>query len=130
MQAIDSESLSEFMNRFVSFYDAIIRQIQHRYLPRTQQTTIILSTRDQNSEQLWSNVTLVATGVSEVLFRECKSTRVILSDGLTLKWLDSRLWCDFSPYCSDAPETQDYFRRSDFYLICEELSWVAEPYCE
>jgi hypothetical protein len=130
MTTLDPHSLSEFLDRFWAFNDAVIRRIQHCYIPGgTQQSSITLSTKDQDSENDWSNVTLVITGVSEILFREGVSTRQVLSDGLSLKWINGQFWCDFSPHSSD-PEDEAEIRRSDFYIAGATLNWTVAPYAE
>jgi hypothetical protein len=64
-----------------------------------------------------------------MLFREGGSTRVILSDGLTLRIIEAKIWCDFSPYCSE-PDSVDDFRKSDFYVVGASVRWEVQPYCE
>jgi|GEM_PF-1591425 len=58
--------------RFWSFNEAVLRQIQHRYLPEGKQQSLVnLSAKDQNAENGWSNMmTLILTGVSEILFEK------------------------------------------------------------
>jgi hypothetical protein len=130
MTILTESTLVDFLDRFNSFNDAIIRRIDHRYgASGQQQTTLTLSTQDKQSEVGWSNVVIVMDNVAEILFREGASTRQILSDGLTVAWFQGNVWCDLSPYCTD-PETMEDFKQSDFYISGQNITWSVESYCE
>ncbi len=130
MNKLDQPSHREFLDRFNSFNDAVVRRVEHRYgASGRRQATLIISAQDQQSEAGWSNVVLVIDDVSEIAFREGKSTRQVLSDGLTIAWINGDVWCDLSPYSSE-PATVDDFRRSDFYVSGEALTWRTDQYSE
>jgi hypothetical protein len=130
MNKLDETLLREFLDRFNSFNDAVVRRVGYCYdASGHRQATLTISTQDQQSDAGWSNVVIVIDNVSEIAFREGKSTRQILSDGLAVCWFDGDVWCDLSPYSSE-PDTVDDFRRSDFYVVGEALAWRVEQYSE
>lgn len=130
MGKLEVSSVREFLNRFNSFNDAVVRRVEHRYgTSGRRQTTLIISTQDQQPDSGWSNVVIVIDNVAEIALREDRSTRQVLSDGLSIAWFDGAVWCDLSPYSSE-PVTVDDFRRSDFYVSGETLTWRAEHCCE
>jgi hypothetical protein len=128
MFTLDLSSLPEFLERFYSFNDALIRRVEHRYLASGgRETTLTISGRDQQSSTGRSNVVVVISEVSEICFREGNSTRQVLSDGMTVAWFDGVVWCDLSPYTSE-PDSIDDFRKSDFYVVGKVLTWRIEAY--
>jgi hypothetical protein len=130
MDTLEPGKESDFLDRFCSFNDAVVRRLEHRYeASGRRQAILTVSARDQESGQGWSNVVIVIDGVSEIGFREGKSTRQVLSDGLILTWFQGHVWCDLSPYTSE-PGSIDDVRRSDFYVAGEVLKWRSEPYSE
>lgn len=130
MRTVEPDTLPGFLTRFCSFYDSVIRRFEYCYCRGgTQQLTIELSAQDLEAAQGWSTVILVLSDVSEILFREGGSTRVVLSDGLSLQWIDNQLWCDLSPYSSEITSIAD-LRRSDFYAVGSTMMWKVETYSE
>jgi len=130
MNVLDPLSTRAFLDRFNSFYDAVIRRIEYRFnVPEQRRATLIISTQDQQSDTGWSNVVIVIGKVSETAFREGNSTRQILSDGFHITWIDGFAWCDFSPYSSKIDSLDD-LRKSDFYVAGESFAWQTEPYSE
>ena len=130
MHQLEESSLRQFLDRFNSFNDAVLRRLEHRYSASgRRQATLTISTQDQQSDAGWSNVVIVIDNVGEITFREVKSTRQVLSDGLSIAWFDGDVWCDLSPY-SSGPITVDDFRRSDFYVSGGSVTWRTEHFCE
>jgi hypothetical protein len=130
MTPLSPDHTSKFLERFVSFNDALLRSVTHSYFPDgTQISSLSLSAKDIDSSDGWSNVTLVIFDVKEIVFREGPSTRQILSDGLSVKWIDGRVWCDFSPYASN-PQNESDFRRSDLFVAGTHAAWTVGPYTE
>jgi hypothetical protein len=130
MNDLSFASVHEFLGRFHSFHDSVVRRVEHRYSPSGQrQTTLTISAQDQQSGTGWSNVIVQINDVLEIGFREGKSTRQVLSDGMTIVWLDGDVWCDLSPYASE-PASADDFRQSDFFVAGKALSWRVDQYSE
>lgn len=130
MPSLDEHSITEFLDRFWSFNDSVIRRIRHCYITGLdQRTCITLSAHDKNAADGWSNLSLMITGVSEVVFRQGNSCVQVLSGGLIIKWLNGRLWCDFSSFNGENATEQD-FRSSDFYVVGQAIVWNVEPYSE
>jgi len=126
MNRLDQSSAHEFLNRFNSFNDAVVRGVEYRYdASGFRRMTLTVSTQDMEADTGWCNVIVVINKVSEIAFREGLSTRQILSDGLTLSWFNGKVWCDLSPHASE-PVTADDFRRSDFYVVGESFAWRVE----
>ena len=129
MQTLNRDTSAQFLRRFCSFNDAVIRRIEHHYAASGQKRTIVtLSARDQETDQGWSNVVIVIDGVSEIAFREGKATCQVLSSGLAVTWFRNNVWCDYSP--SIEPKSIEEFRQSDFYIVGKCFEWQVQSYSD
>ena len=121
--------MPEFLKRFYSFNDAVIRGLELHYAASgKKRVSVTLSARDEESGQAWCNVVVVIDDVSEITFREGRATCQVLSSGLVVMWLDESVWCDFSP--SIEPNSIEEFRQSDFYVVGRVVTWRADPYSD
>lgn len=130
LNTLREEDAPDFLHRFDSFNDSVIRRIEHQYCKQDgQRTSVIISARDVMAPKQWSNVTFTASHVSELTLREGRTTCVVISFGIVLKWIDGKVWCAFSPYFTEM-ESIDDFRRSEFYLVASSISVTINPYSE
>jgi hypothetical protein len=130
MNTLSGDSIDSFLSRFGTFNDSVLRKVEHRFAANgSRQAEVVISAQDQRVELGWSNVIISFADVFEFLFREGKSTRQVLSDGLKIVLLDGKLWCDFSPYSTEG-ESIDDFRRSDFYVVAAGINWDVVGYSE
>jgi hypothetical protein len=130
MTVLDKETLPDFLDRFQSLNDAIIRLLEY-HLPKTggKRLTVTLSTQDSDGDGGWSNVRMTFDAVSELNLRDGNFALQVLSDGLSVAWIDNLLWCDFSPYAPE-PASVDEYRRSNFSVAATTCTWQVEPYKE
>jgi len=128
MNQLRPDTLDEFQNRFHTCDDAVIHSVLFRYEPSgDRQLEIVLSSQDAIDAAGRSNVLIKFKDVVEYLHRENNSTCVVLSDGLTIRWIDGLLYTSFSSsLCS--PETAEEFRMSDLYVVSHSCTWESFVY--
>lgn len=125
MRVLTPDSIQEFVSRFCHCDDAVLQSVVVEMATETGTSVLInLLTKDLKSSSMWSILTISLKGVSEFLFREGKSSRVVLSDGLTVLFCGSRVWLDLSPYSSKSTDIEDV-RKSDLYFSAHEACWDA-----
>ena len=107
MEVLDKETLPDFLARFQSLNDAVIRDIEYRF-PRSgdKMLTVTLSTQDSFGNGGWSNIRMIFRAVSELNLRDGNFAMSVLSDGLSVRWFDHLIWCDYSPGAPE-PESAD-----------------------
>ena len=71
MQVLDKEALADFLARFQSLSDAVIRDIRYHF-PKSgdKQLTVTLSTQDRFGHDGWSNIRITFGAVSELNLRD------------------------------------------------------------
>ena len=130
MNLLTADSLDAFLRQFYHLNDGVIRRLEFVYQPSgTRQVIVVLSSQDSDSPSGWSNLLLRLDAVSEFVLREGQTTCQILSDGMTIKWIDKTLFVSFSSSMAE-PESDTDFRQSDCYAACHDLSWEIMPYAE
>jgi hypothetical protein len=127
MNQLRPDTLDEFQNRFCTCDDAVIRSVLFRYAPFARQLEIVLSSQDAIDAAGRSNVLIKFQDVVEYLHRENNSTCAVLSDGLTIRWIDGLLYASFSSSLCE-PETAEEFRMSDLYVVCHSCTWESLVY--
>jgi hypothetical protein len=63
--------------------------------------------------------------VAEMVFREGNHSLRVMRHGLSLDWLEGRVWLAFQPYSAEMTSVEDY-RRSYFYMAGQSCSWRVE----
>jgi hypothetical protein len=130
MPTVQPRDLAEFLDRFLSFNDAVLRRVEHRFLSSgTQRCVVTLSAQDRESARGWSNVVVTVEQVSELTLREGKTSCQVLSDGVIIKWFEGVTFLVFSATASD-PETVEEVRQSDFYVAGVSFAWEVGPFAE
>ncbi len=128
---LHQDGLEDFLSRFASFNDGIVRNVAFGFHSAVAGSTIAitLSVKDSRDGNGWSNLLLTASDVEEVVFREVRSTVQILSDGIHIGWFDGLIYCDLCPF-SPPPESPDEVRKSSFYFFARAVSYEVRPYQE
>ncbi len=129
MIRLTPDTINEFLERFYSLYDSVIRKIEYCYMSSgIQEANIIISSQDKNNSLGWSNLRFFLSGVSEFTLHEGRTTCQILSDGIHIKWIENSIYISFAS--SSEPITTDEFRQSDLFAVCLSLFCDILPYSE
>jgi len=130
MPTVQPHTLAAFLDRFLTFNDAVLRRVEHQFLSSgTQRSVVTLSAQDRESAKGWSNVVVTIEQVSELTLREGKASCQVLSDGLVIKWFEGVTFLVFSANTPE-PETLEQLRQSDFYIAGVSFSWEVGPFRE
>lgn len=124
----------DFLERFYSFYDSIIREIEVHFRSKLEPTRarIFISSRDKEatSEKNWVNVVIEISEVSDFAFVEnSKESYQVLSNGLHILNDHEFIMIDFG-YHIETPENYDEFRQSKFFIVGKEMTWSVMDYKE
>jgi hypothetical protein len=130
MNSLTPDTLDAFLRRFSRLNDGVIRHIEFVYPPSGKRhVAMTLSLKDAESSSGWSNLLLRMNSLSEFVLREGRTTCQILSDGVSIRWINGTIFVSFSSFMP-SPETAAEFRQSDCYGACLDLSWDVVPYAE
>lgn len=130
-QTTDSLGMTELLDRFYSFHDALLRRIEFSFSAQasTEYARVVVSARDSHLAGEWVNVEFHLNRLVEYRLARHRSDIQVLSDGIRFAAIDEAYFLDFSPWC-DEPETIEDFRRSDFFVGASEYRWFITPYTE
>lgn len=131
---IKNEQVDEFLNRFYSFYDSIIRNLNISFRNSLHPTKIeiVISCKDRNLEtdDAWVNVTLEIFDVTEFSFYQSgQEDYQVISNGIHILYLDETYYFDFG-YHIDKPDNVYELKESKFYVAGKELKWNVSHYQE
>ncbi len=128
MNDLTVDSLQYFLDRFLTFHDAVLRSCT--VLLSTQSNTlscdICIEAQDDESPSGWSTVTLRLHGLKVIHFDRRSSGIEVLSFGLQVFFLSDtvRVYLDPDPIHEAMLELHD----SLAYVIGTSLEWKAEFY--
>src|SRR5258708_4658577 len=95
-----SEAAQQFKRRFHNCDDGVIRQVHVIFRSgssRPSRVDVVLSARDSRSKD-WVNVSLAFLDVLEFSFNEGNISYQVMSEGLTIIFLDGFIFVNFYPY--------------------------------
>ena len=125
------ENTAEFLERFNTFYDGIIRSLQLDFISDPGGVlTIKIEVRDAQRDlaEGWiSIVTFQIEKLKEACIRSPEASYLSLDDGLHLSWHDDVAWFDVG-WLSDPPRNIDELRTSYVYAVASYIWWRADPY--
>ena len=131
MTALNKLTVSEFLNRFYSFNDGVLRKIEVSYMDNGRRNvSALIATRDANENQNdgWVCVRLVISQVADFCFSEtAKSSAQVLSQGIHICWFDDNIGIDFGHFI-DFPSSLAELKSSSCFAVGLSLEWAVEPY--
>jgi hypothetical protein len=123
---VTAELAPEFLERFWSFNDAVIRRIVLD-LTRSaagRRAVIDVMARDQRHNEDWVLCSIEIRGLVEFEMKEGpKGSYQVLSDGLKMAWQGDLAFLDFGTN-SDTPDIEE-IRTGGFYLAGNEVRWTV-----
>lgn len=134
MEALERQNIDEFLVRFNSFYDAILRsiciQLRSRGQPSKVEFEISVQDNEREEHDAWVNIHFCVEGSSEIVIHESnQGSYQVLSDGLHINVFDGCYFIEFGD-CIDGPESLTEVRNSKFYLAGKSVLWGVVPYKE
>lgn len=126
--------ISEFLERFCFFDDAVIREIDINFRNALHLTKvrIVLSARDKTYplNDHWVNVVIEIEDVINFTFLETdKISYQVLSNGLHIGKAGELISFDFG-FFIDAPENFIEYKDSKFYVVGKKFKWSTTEYQE
>lgn len=124
----------KFLERFNFFYDSVIRSVRVWFRNENSSTklSITISTRDKESyaDGGWVNVNIEISEVTEFNIAESsRESYQVISDGLHILQSEDLLFFDFG-FHTDTPEVSEEFKKSKFYVVGKNLTWIVQAYQE
>jgi hypothetical protein len=131
MQKLDKFSVSEFLDRFYSFNDGLLRKVEIVYLGSGERMmSVRIATRDKEETKNdgWVCLHLVISGLSDYRISENANSSVqVFSHGLHIIASDEGMGFDFGSFV-DIPESISELKKSNFFAIGESVEWCIEAY--
>ena len=131
MQQLAKHELSEFLERFSSFEDCLLRKVEIVYQrDATRSVSVWIEARDyyDKEKEVWVCVHIRLKGAQDYCFADqFNVTAEVLSNGLHFLWLGEKIGVDFGSLL-DQPESLEELKTSTMFAIGEMLEWQVEPY--
>jgi|SRR5688572_6220996 len=132
MQTVDQKTLGNFRDRFYSFYDGVIRNIEIVYAHGKRRVAISVATRVANAQVDggWVCVRFVVNEARDFCFADTYRTSAeVLSNGIHVCWFGELLGVDFGHY-DQPPNSLAELRSSKCFATGSSLEWAVQPYRE
>ena len=130
METITTDSVTFFLDRFCGLDDGVLRRIDFSWDGKGMKHAVVcVSVMDKAEEYKWKNLVLAFRNVVEIVFREGNATCQVLSNGMQVAWFGKTVCAALSPFTCDSV-TFEEFQASDFYILCETISWRVQEYSE
>ena len=126
--------IEHFLNRFSSFFDAVVRELQVVYRQNNQTVivSLMLSARDVETPENdgWVDVLLRIEGVTEFRFADSqKASYQVLSDGLKILPIREGLFFDLG-FFDELPSDFDELALSQHYAFGTGFTWEVRTYAD
>ena len=131
MTELDQTSIGDFLHRFNSFNDAVLRKLEISYARKGERTvTVWIETRDANqtANDGWVCVRLEVSRAQDFCFADAANTTAsVISNGVHVCWFDGVVGLDFGHFV-DAPNDLDELKSSKFFVTGASVDWTIEGY--
>ncbi|TWU13196.1 hypothetical protein CA54_20280 [Symmachiella macrocystis] len=131
MTRLTADNTSEFLKRFNTFYDGIVRSLQLDFANDPAGVmTVKIEVRDNQRDfnDGWvSVVSLQIKKIKESCIRSPGESYLSLDDGLHLSWHDEVAWIEVG-WLVDPPQNLEELRTSYVYAVASHIWWRAEPH--
>ena len=131
MPTLNQNTTGEFLARFYSFDDSVLRKLEISYAPGSERSvTVWIATRDakETKNNGWVCVCLVISQAKDFCFAEASNTTAaVFSHGIHICWFDGIVGLDFSHF-ADPPDDLAELKSSKFFTTGSSLDWTVEPY--
>jgi hypothetical protein len=133
------ENLEAFRERFDTFHDAVIHNIQYEIFSSRRRSempevvTITVGMRDWQieSEEKWINLIFYVEAIEEMVLRKSRNYENAIIFSMSIEFFDGEVYLDFfrGPYKPTGPA--DYKKGStgtQLLVIGKRCFWSVEPY--
>jgi hypothetical protein len=131
MPTLDQTTASEFLERFYSFNDAVLRKVEIYYAKEGDRSvTVWVATRDakETANDGWVCVRLVISRAQDFCFADAaNTTAAVISNGVHISLLPGVVGLDFGHFV-DPPDDLAELKSSKFFAIGSSVDWTVEAY--
>ena len=131
MTTLNQNTTGEFLDRFYSFNDAVLRKLEVSYAEGGERSaTVWIATRDakETTNSGWVCVRLVISQVQDFCFSDAaNTTAAVFSNGVHVCWFGGIIGLDFSHFVNP-PESVAELKSSRFFAIGSSAEWIVESY--
>ena len=131
MPTLDKTTASEFLDRFYSFTDTLLRKVEICYTKGGERSvTVWVAARDakQTANEGWVCVRLVISQAQDFCFADAaNTTAVVISNGVHICWFDGVVALDFGHFV-DPPDNLAELKTSKFFVTGSSVDWTVEAY--
>jgi hypothetical protein len=131
MSLLTESATDNFLNRFYSFADSVLRKIEISYSQGGERSvSISIASRDaqQPDNGGWACVQLVVHAVQDFCFADASNTTAqVLSNGIHVCWFRGAVGIDFGHFI-DSPIDRNDLLSSKFFAIGATATWTVGPY--
>jgi hypothetical protein len=131
MSTLNQSTVGEFLDRFYSFNDAVLRKLEVTYMKDGERNvTVWIASRDANETRNdgWVCVRLVISRVQDFCFAEAGNmTAALISNGVHICWFAGIVGLDFGHFV-DPPADMVELKSSKFFTTGSSVEWMVEPY--
>jgi hypothetical protein len=123
--SVTPDGVSEFLDRFFSFYDGVIRRIvlELTRAAAARRAVIDVMARDRRSNEDWVMCSIEVLGLAEYLIQEGpKGSYQVLSDGLKMVWQGDLVFLDFGT--SKEPDIEE-IRSGGFFFAGNNVRYTV-----
>lgn len=128
MTTLTPQTTRDFLGRFCSFYDSLLKKIEISYANGERVVTVWVETRDTNGVENndWVCVCLVISGAKDFCFADhANTTNEVISNGLHICWFGSVVGLDLGCF-ADAPGDLDELKLSECFVAGSSARWSIE----
>jgi hypothetical protein len=131
MPILNPSSTREFLDRFYSFHDALLRKIEIAYTQDGGRiVTVWIATRDgsEAASNGWVCVRLVISGAKDFCFSDAaNTTNAVISNGVYVSWFGAVVGLDFGHF-ANPPGDLNELKSSKCFVTGSSVDWTIEAY--
>lgn len=123
---ITKDNAAGFVARYGRECDGVVVSVDQILRPWPYRTTVVVDTKDAESDWAWCRVRFVVTGVKQSRFEVFKSTFEVLHGDIQIVWKEDLVYVVFDAYPFDGPGLPDLSKNMAF-VAGEECYVTIEP---
>lgn len=131
MPSLSQISTNEFIERFYSFNDSVIRKIEITYAKDGERSVVAwIETRDakESKNEGWVCVRLTIYQAQDFCFSDAANTsHTVISHGINICWFEGIVGLDFGHFI-DPPDDLDELKSSKCFVTGSSVNWTVEQY--
>lgn len=131
MPTLNQFTSRDFLARFASFSDSLLRRLEIKYEETGQRTVFVwVAARDLKGAQSdsWVCIRFAISSAQDFCFSEsARTTAQVISHGIHIGWFGDVVGLDFG-HLIDPPKSLKELALSKFFVTGTSVDWSVEPY--